>query len=321
VFLPLISVAMLLVGWLLPAPAQEPGPGVVPRVSVVAGTGEPDPEVVARVDAAVAAELPRLLPLFDGRPRHAFFVHVHATRAQLPPALAERLHPDSPAFAVLGQHQIHVVWGEVVRTGSRLTGVVRHELVHELLDQFVAPNGRYLPRWFHEGLAQHLAGDTYLRASENDLVWGMSMLRLPPFGALRERFPTESNELRRAYAQSYSYVSWLAARYGVEALLAVARSADSYVTFEAALVGRTGRSTLQLEDAWRDHVVHGSGAPWRVLGENWFTYCLLALLPVLALAMIRRLRAEERAGRQLVQQEAELARAAEPPAAEPPSRE
>jgi len=287
---------------------QEPAPRAqLPTATVVAGTGEPDPEDVARVRAEVLAELPRLLPLFQGRVQRPFFVHVHASRDALPAVLAEALHEDSPAFALLGQHQIHIVWGEVRRTASPPNGVVRHELVHELLDQFVAPNGRYLPRWFHEGLAQHLAGDTYLRASEDDLVWGMGLRRLPPFGALRERFPTESTELRSAYAQSFSYVSWLVREYGLDNLLAVARAADSYTTFEAALVGRLGRTTLQLEDAWRHHVVHGSGAPWRVLLEQCFSYCLLAMLPFLVIALMRRLRAEDRTARQLASAEAQAA--------------
>jgi hypothetical protein len=312
----------MLLGWLLPLPAQQP-PTASPRATVVAGTGEPPAQAVATIDQLVAAELPSLLRIFSAaQVDRPFFVHVHESRAALPAALAAHLDPDSPAFAVLGAHQIHIVWGEVVRMGASPRGVVRHELVHELLDQYAAPHGRQLPRWFHEGLAQHLAGDTYLRASEDDLVWGMGLRRLEPFGALRSRFPTEPSALRSAYAQSFSYVSWLAREYGVAELLAIVRAVGPYTTFEAALVGRTGRSTLQLEDAWRHHVLHGSGAPWRVLLDQCFSYCLIALLPVLVVALIRRLRAEGRAAGELARREAAAAAAepAPPPAEVPQDR-
>jgi len=318
VFLPLIFVVSLLAGALGRLPAQEPAVAGRPVATVVAGSGEPDPVAVDAVATAVATELPRLLPLFEARPQQPFFVHVHASRQDMPSALAEHLHPDSPAFALLGRHQIHIVVGEVARTGSALPGVVRHELVHELLDQFAFPNGRYLPRWFHEGLAQHLAGDTYLRASENDLVWGAGLRRLLLFGELRAHFPADTVSLRLAYAQSYSYVSWLVWRFGLDELLAAARAADDVTSFEAALVGRTGRTTLQLEEAWRHHVVHGSGATWRVLLEQCFSYCLLALLPILVIALIRRLRAEERAGRELARR---AAAEATPPADDATPRE
>jgi hypothetical protein len=329
VFLPLIFVVWLLAGALGRLPAQEPEvarPEVAghPVATVVAGSGEPDAAAVDAVATAITAELPRLLPLFEARPQQPFFVHVHASRQAMPTALAEHLHPDSPAFALLGRHQIHLVVGEITRMGSALPGVVRHELVHELLDQYVFPNGRHLPRWFHEGLAQHLAGDTYLRASEDDLVWGAGLRRLLLFGELRAHFPADSGSLRLAYAQSYSYVSWLVWRFGLAELLAAARAADDTTSFEAALVGRTGRTTLQLEEAWRHHVVHGSGATWRVLLEQCFSYCLLALLPILVIALIRRLRAEERAARELARRAAaEVAPSAEvaPPADDATPRE
>jgi hypothetical protein len=279
------------------SPAQEPG--TQPRVTVLAGTGEPDPEWVERVRQVVATELPPLQNLFDRGKQQPFFVFVHGDRDSLPAALAANLHADSPAFALLGQHQIHMVRGEIRRLGVSLTGVVRHELVHELLDQYVAPNGRAIPRWFHEGLAQHLAGDTYLRASEDDLVWRLGTRHLPSFGNLTTTFPDEPEALRVAYAQSFSYVSFLVREYGLDDLLAVARAADDFTSFSRVLVGRLGRSTYDLEEAWRYHVLHASGAPWRVAFDQCFTLSMVGILPVLVLALMRRLKREQRVREQL----------------------
>lgn len=270
---------------------------------VVAGTGEPTPGAVEQIRLAVEDELPALLKLFHGVPRQRFFVHVHASREALPEALRAQLQPDSPGFALLGRHQIHVVWDEMRRTGSSLHGVVVHELVHELLDQFVAPHGPGIPRWFHEGLAQNIAGDIYLGAREEDIVWRAAANRLLSFGDLRQGFPGEPNELRVAYAQSYSYVAWLQREYGLETLLTIARSTDELTSFERSLVGRTQRSTLELEEAWKDHLEHASGAVWRVVLNQCFSLAMVAALPLLVLALIRRLAADQRAAARLASSE------------------
>lgn len=324
VFLPLIPI--LAVCLLLPAAAaQQPAPAAA---VVAAGSGDVAEATLARVRAAVDEGLVRLRPVFPGMPARRFFVHVHEARATMPEPLAACLHPDSPAFALLGQRQVHVVWGEVRRLGAAPLGVVVHELVHELLDQYVGPHGRRIPRWFHEGLAQYLAGDTYLGAREEDLVWPIATQRLPAFGGLRTEFPGDPEELRIAYAMSYSYVSWLAREYGIGDLLAVARATDELTSFERALVGRLRRSTLELEDAWRHFVLHGSGASWRVVFDQCFSLLLVAALPVLVLALMRRLRSEERAARAIAARAAASAassasagQAPEPPpesAAQPP---
>jgi hypothetical protein len=320
VFLPLISalLALLLLATGCSPPSNPsatgggaPGPLAVPQASkeVLVGSGEVAPELLLRVDAEVEAGLRQLEPTLPAAEpgRRPFRTFVHAQRSAMPEALALHLHADSPAFAILGQHQIHIVLGELRRLGANLAGVVRHELVHELLDQHVGRHGRRIPRWFHEGLAQHLAGDTYLGAREEDLLWPGGIRQLHSFGELRGGFPHDRDALQLAYAQSYSYVAWLVRQHGLADLLAIARATDDVTSFEQALVGRLGRSTLQLEEAWRRHLQHGSGASWRLLLDQWFSYCLLAALPILVLALMRRLTAEQRAGRRLAAIEAENA--------------
>lgn len=268
---------------------------------VVKGTGEVPDGVVERIRRIVATELVSLQKVFDGKEIQRFFVHVHGSRDDMPEQLVAGLHQDSPGFAMLGRHQIHLIWGEMIRTGAKPVGVVRHELVHELLDQYVQPNGRYLPRWFHEGLAQLLAGDTYLGAREDDLVWRVSTGSLRPFRELDSRFTKSRSEVQTAYAQSYSYVAWLSREYGTPLLLRVARYADNVTSFGRALVGQTGKDSLKLESEWQHYVVHGSGAPWRVLFQSWFSLLMILVLPVLVLALIRRLNSEERAARRMAE--------------------
>jgi hypothetical protein len=290
-----------------PASGSPPAAGAfgAGEPKIVAGSGVISPEVVDTVRVMVRSELVRLQEIFPGMPSRTFLVHVHADRDSMPEALAMLLHPDSPGFAMLGQHQIHIVWGEIRRTGASARGVVVHELVHELLDQFVTPHGALLPRWFHEGLAQTIAGDTYLGAREEDLVGRAATDRLEPFGSLRKEFPSGESGLRLAYAESYSFVAWLVREYGMESLLAVAKATDDLTSFERALVGWTGRQFPQLEEAWRDHLMHGSGAPWRVLFDQCFSLLLIAALPVLVLALMRRLKSEAVASARLAEKERE----------------
>lgn len=300
-FFSLLTFALLLTGC---EPAARPEQARLDMAQVTAGAGEVDPAVVQQVRDEVAVQLADLCAVFDGLQPQKFFVFVHASRADMPDALAAGVHADAPGFALLGRHQVHLVLDVMRRTGTKLTGVVRHELVHELLDQSCGDDGRYVPRWFHEGLAQLLAGDTYLGASEDDLVWRITGGSLRNIDTLAAKFPETTVQRRTAYGHSYSYVAWLAREYGLADLLRVARYTDVTTSFARALVAQSGRSTLELEDAWRSYVVHGSGARWRSLFSNWFSLLLILALPVLVLALMRRLQSEERAGRRLVQRAA-----------------
>ncbi|MFK7739443.1 MAG: hypothetical protein AB8H80_03900 [Planctomycetota bacterium] len=310
-FLPRILLLLWIVAHLLascggPEPRNtQQAPGDLVQVAV--GTGDVEPGVVAGVRAMVVKELPDLRRTFGNLDLERFFVHVHASRESMPDSLVGGLSEGVPGFAVLGRHQIHLIWSEIRGGGASLRGVVRHELVHELLDQYVAPEGRHLPRWFHEGLAQFLAGDTYLDAREDDLFWRVGSGSLFAFSQLHERFPTGRARLQKAYAQSFSYVSWLVRNYGMSTLLRVARYADALTSFGRALAAQTDRSTMWLEDRWRDYLTNGSGARWRILFDNWFSLLLVAVLPVLVIAMIRRLSKEERARRLLTQREQQRA--------------
>lgn len=279
-------------------------------VDVVAGTGEVGDGDLQRVREAVASGLPRLQREFQKPLQRRFHVFVHADREHLPEAMVASLHEDAAGFALLGMHQIHIVRDEIPGSGSTLAGVVAHELVHELLDQYAGEFGRLIPRWFHEGLAQVLAGDTYLHVREEELVFRLLNRTLLSFEQLRHKFPTTQPSLRIAYAQSYSYVAWLHERYGLPALLRVVAAVDRDISFEGALVGMTQRTTLDLAEAWRDRVLH-SGAPWRVMFNSCFDLVLVAILPLLVLALRRRLQSESRAARRLAESEERDRRAEE----------
>lgn len=298
--IPLLLAALVLVACGRDGERRDP---LAEDVQVVAGLGDVSEDSVDVVRRLVARELPELRRRIAVPELRPFFVHVHASRQAMPAALLAGVHEDAPGFAVLGRHQIHIVLGVVRRTGSRLAGVVRHELVHELLDQYAAPNGALVPRWFHEGLAQLLAGDTYLGAGEADLWWRVGSHTLFRFPQLRDAFPTDTSYLRIAYAQSHSFVAWLVRNHGLPELLRVVREVSPVVAFDRILANRTGDSLRTLDSRWRDYLVNGSGAQWRILSEHWFGLLMIAALPVLVLALMRRLSREAAVRRLLGERE------------------
>ncbi|MCR9244426.1 MAG: hypothetical protein NXI31_05300 [bacterium] len=325
-FLPAISILLTLVLLALgsgQSPAQSPstasrhGPEVTrnegvtaapppapqPVYSVRRGSGEVPERLLGEVHRLTGEALEQLRPVFVGLEPGPFFVFVHGAAADLPEALANIRHDGAPGFALLGRHQVHLVIGDMKRTGVRLASVIKHELVHELLDQFAAPHGREIPRWFHEGLAQHLAGDTYLGVREEDIVWRVEFGKLQPWSRLSRGFPRDEELVRVAYAQSYSYVSWLVREFGLADVVMVAKNTDDVTTLERALVGRTGRTTIELEDAWKRYLAFGSGAWWRVLFGQCFNVLVVLALPVFGVAVWRRRQRAKALRQQMERQE------------------
>jgi hypothetical protein len=289
VFLPAFSIAALLC-------VQVP----TTPFTVTAGGGTVAPAAVAEVRVAMNAALTSLTGDFPGLPGVPFAVVVHADEASLPAAVAECHHPGSPGLALLERQEIHLLWREMLSepVGGVRSGV-KHELVHILLHQLAGPFGGKVPRWFHEGLAQTLAGDGYLGAREQDIVWRANTNRLLGFSDLADGFPEHRTELQLAYAQSYSYVAFLVRHYGLRRMLDTVRMLDRETSFSRALVEVTGETTAALRDAWIDYLVHGSGASWRTLLDMCFPLSMVLALPILAMAMIRRQRADRSVQRRL----------------------
>jgi hypothetical protein len=312
VFLPAFSLAALLCVQLPPTP-----------FTVTAGGGTVAPAAVAEVRTAVDSALTSLAGDFPGLPRLPFAVIVHANEAALPASVAGHHHPGSPGLALLERQEIHLLWREMLgEPGGGVRSVVKHEVVHILLQQLAGPFGGQVPRWFHEGLAQTLAGDGYLGAREQDIVWRANTNHLLAFSDLVDGFPERRTDLQLAYAQSHSYVAFLVRRYGVRRMLDIVRMLDRETSFSRGLVAVTGETTAALRDAWVDYLQHGSGASWRALLDMCFPLSMVLALPILAMAMIRRQRADRSVQRRLQREHREEAEEEAMPEADlPPASE
>ena len=288
-----LLLSVLLALWCgLPVAAQAmQGPGA--PFAVLAGDGDVAAAVLSRVEEHTQGGLVRMAAHFEGMVPAPFRVVVHSSAASMPPGLKGTVHEGAPGMAELDTRTIRLFLREA-RTVPRsdLAPVVDHELVHLMLDQYAGPAARRLPRWFHEGIAQTLARDSYLGAREEDLVWRAGAGRMLRFSELAGRFPESPGELQAAYAQSYSFVSWLEREYGLTLLLQAVRMVDEQTTLMGALVQLTRKTSVELEDGWAHYLANESGARARALLTNCFSFAMIAALPLLALAMVRRLRAD-----------------------------
>ncbi len=298
-FLPILLTVLLAVPGAV-GPCQQSGSGY----EVTGAPGVSSSSLLA-VEEAVGRGLKKLAPLFPGMPERDFAVAVHQTAASLPGDVGE-WHRGVPGLALLVRQQIHLIRGEMDPDGpGNLQGVVEHELAHILLHQFAGPGAQTLPRWFHEGLAQELSGAIYLGAREEDLVFRARTGTLLSFGDLGSEFPRDDEfRLREAYAQSFLFVAYLRRQLGHATLLEVVQLCGEDLDFRRAFVERTRRSVVSFEEGWIEYLENESGAGFRVILRNCFSYMISLAVPLLALAVIRRLARDKRAQEKLAAAEA-----------------
>jgi stage II sporulation protein D len=99
--------------------------------------------------------------------------------------------------------RVHLQPVSVLRAHDALERVLRHELIHVLMEAQATPG---LPIWFREGLVGYLEGGRETGAGE-----------LPADSALRQT--ADAAQARRAYAEAAGAVSRLVERYGESAVL------------------------------------------------------------------------------------------------------
>jgi len=265
------------------------------EVTVLPGSNAVPPSTIGRVERLARAGLARLSPSFPGAHLLGLEIYVHADLESVPETVREHLQPGIAGLALLDRNQIYLL---VDRARSQppgdLRNVVDHELVHMLLHRYVADYSRFVPRWFHEGLAQDLSGATYLGVSEEDIIVPAKMRRLLRFRDLRTGFPDDDYSLHLAYAQSFSYVAFLRRKFGLPTLLRAARAASQDQWFRGGFLAVTGAPLIHQEELWLDYLENNSGALWRRLQNDCFYYLMIPAAILLAWATRRAILRDRR---------------------------
>ncbi|MFL5344791.1 MAG: peptidase MA family metallohydrolase [Hyalangium sp.] len=124
---------------------------------------------------------------------------------------------------------------------------LRHELAHVALGQFA----KDWPRWFQEGLAQHLAGERIVLTHYAALFRAVTQQKVLHFEDLSEGWPTMPSDVEVAYAQSADFVAYLAGQHGPGAMNELIEGMARGEPFPTAF-GKAFHSSLGVEeDHWR----------------------------------------------------------------------
>lgn len=152
--------------------------------------------------------------------------------------LTDRGVPDWGVGCALPERGLIVLKSpRIVSYPLQMEAVVEHEMAHVAAGKVL--RGIAVPRWFHEGVAQAVAGEWRMEES-GSLAARAAVTGLPSLGSLAERFPPGKEEAALAYALSFRAVRFLMdeseTRTAGELVRAVAEARD----FSAALENLTG---------------------------------------------------------------------------------
>jgi hypothetical protein len=132
-----------------------------------------------------------------------------------------------------------------------LVEVFRHELAHVAL--FDAVSGAHVPRWFNEGLAVFVSGETSITRLRT--LWTATIAdTLIPLSQLDTSFPADENNAEVAYAEAVDVVRYLVRQrehFRFQGLVERMRAGQD---FAQALKEAYGIDMLDLEQEWRDDV-------------------------------------------------------------------
>jgi hypothetical protein len=134
-----------------------------------------------------------------------------------------------------------------------ITSVFVHELSHIFLHHALKDSPVYVPTWFNEGIAMLEARKWGMRDSY-ELASTLIIGTYIPLRDLRGRFPKESYEARRAYVESFSFLTYLAENYGEPLIwLVIARMKEGH-GFDESFFMVFGQELRRVEEKWISQV-------------------------------------------------------------------
>lgn len=159
--------------------------------------------------------------------------------------------------------------------------VIPHELVHVFMSVQVRHNATHIPLWFSEGLAKYLADDWTVADAET-LADAAARGRLLTLSQIAFVFPAERYERAVAYAESYSFLKYVADQRSPAIIPVLLEGLQRGETFEGAFRFSVGATPKEYEEEWRQYLWEEySLARWSRLFSG-VASALLAILAILA---------------------------------------
>jgi hypothetical protein len=132
-----------------------------------------------------------------------------------------------------------------------LAEIFRHELAHVALHD--ATDGKGVPRWFNEGFAVHVSGES--ATTRLQTLWSATLAnRLLPLGQLDRSFPSDPVRTDVAYAQAADVVRFLVRHQDRDRFAALFARLRRGQSFDSAVVDSYGVDLDTLESEWREDV-------------------------------------------------------------------
>lgn len=173
---------------------------------------------------------------------------------------------------------------------NSLDALLQHEVAHILIGR--AAQGRYVPRWFNEGLAM-AAERTWALEDTTRLAWEVVWGGRVPVAELDPLFEGDRRATARAYALSSAFVRDLLQTYGPASAGRILSHVARGRTFEAAFYAATGDPLGVAQDAfWMDQRLWERWIPW--LTQPFTLWTTVTFLALYAIWIHRRKRAAQR---------------------------
>jgi hypothetical protein len=128
--------------------------------------------------------------------------------------------------------------------------VLRHELVHLVLNEALGTRAGEPPVWFSEGTASFLAHEGGLRDLAVLARTALSQ-RYIPLRDLTDSFPAGRGEADAAYVESYAFVARMVELHGPGSLARIVGGMRAGAAFDEAFRAVAGRSVAGEEALWR----------------------------------------------------------------------
>lgn len=127
--------------------------------------------------------------------------------------------------------------------------VFTHELSHILLYHALKESSVFPPRWFDEGVAMLEARKWGVR-DHFELVSSLITGNYIPLDSLRGRFPASRYDAEQAYVESFSFITYLAEKYGERSIFDLIAEMKNGSEFDAAFVKVYRDDLRNVEKAW-----------------------------------------------------------------------
>ena len=163
---------------------------------------------------------------------------------------------------------------------------VSHELAHVVLHEA----GGDLPRWYHEGLAQWLAGQRLTPRTQHLISVLSHTGGTVPFRELDQFLPMRHFEADLLYGQCLSFVRFLSHEWGNEVHRDLLLKTQGELGFLEAFRGATGTDLDEAEARWRSTLPFATGLIALIVDEglSWRGLAFLVLVAFITQKILRR---------------------------------